>query len=88
VEWNRGTPILGVHVGARFDQRRDRERPERGRREVQRGVPDVQLMHVLDETLDGDARPRELGRRSDEAHRPGLVGDDRGEELVKRRRAV
>jgi hypothetical protein len=80
------TPILGVRVSSGFDERPDGERPERGGREMERRIADVQLMrNFLHEPLFADARLRDLGRRSDEPHGLGFVRDDRSEELGKNR---
>ena len=46
------------------------------------------MRDFLHKTLLGDARLRDLGRRSYETHRPGFVGDDRREELDKCRRSL
>jgi hypothetical protein len=82
-------PIPGVRVSSSFDQRPGRERPERGRREVERRISDIQLVRdFLHETLVGDARLRDLGHRSYEPHRIGFVGDDSSEELDKGRRSL
>lgn len=82
------TPILGVRVGACFDERSDGERPQRCGREVKRRISDVQLMrNVLHEAILPDARLRKLRCRSYEPHRFRFIGDDSSEELAQRRRS-
>jgi hypothetical protein len=82
-------PIPGIRVSSSFDQRRDGERPERGRREMERRIADVQLVRdFLHETFPGDARLRDPGCGSHEPHRPGFVGNDRSKEIGKGRRSI
>jgi hypothetical protein len=89
VESDCSATICGVRVSSSFDQRLDRERPERGRCEMECCVPDVQLVRdFLDEMVPGDARTRDLGRLSNESHCRGFVGDDGCEEPGKGRRSV
>ncbi len=76
------TPILGVRVSSSFDERPDGERPQCGRRKVERRISDVYVVRdFFHETLVGDTRPRDLGRRSYEPHRLRFVGDDSGEDF-------
>ena len=53
VERGCATPIFGVWVSSGLDQSSDCERPERGRREMERRIADVQLVRdFLHETLE------------------------------------
>lgn len=82
VQCGRPATILGVGVRPSFEQRLDRQGPERGGGQVKSGVSDVQLVrNFLDETLARGSGARDPWRRSDESYRAGFVGDDSGEEL-------
>jgi hypothetical protein len=70
MESHGATPIRCVRVGSSVDQRRNSERAQRRGRDVQRRTSDVYLLWDFHrETLIGDARLREFGRRSYELRR-------------------
>jgi hypothetical protein len=55
---------------------------------VERGIAGVELMrHFVQETLVGEARPRDLRLRSQEAHRLVFISNDSSHEFEKRHRS-
>ena len=80
------TPVLGVRISSRLDQRADGERPERRCREVEGCIAGVDLVRDgLHEALVGSARLRDLRRSLDEPRSRGVVREDGSKELDKGR---
>jgi hypothetical protein len=83
------TPIHGVRVSSRPDQRADGERPERRRREMEGCIAGVDLVRdFLHEPLVDGARLRDLRRSSDEPHGGGIIRDDGSKKLDQGRRSL